>query len=990
MRVAEILAQYPDATLDRLASDKVDEVANLRLPREVLIQEIAAALASLSYVGEALAPAQPPTYAFLKLLLDSEGHTEEVQGFRDRVLDTTMWLTEMADGGKGLPSNKNYPLYLQILYAAWEDDGHVDRSEALLLGALRKELGLGIREHLLLEHHSLVRPLWDTPKAYTDCRKLLLGTGLVLIHEDRYVLADEVAQQIRRCWEIDLEDSAYGRLLQQLNGAQLREALEASALPLSGSKEERVQRLIEALVPPSEVLDVLHIDEVKDLCRRCDLPVSQAKADLIGSLIEHFDSGRDLLPPEEAEAEREPPAPEPRELPPEQLTVLLERLKLDQLYDILARRGLRRSGSKSERVERLVDSPWSEATLLGELRHRELVELCRRLGVQVSGVKSELIERLISWAAGQELGTVFSDDESAEKSVTDVRKDAGFASPAVEAPAEVVEAPADVVEAAADAMEVADSTPRQGAEEAPAKPDGFDEIRRRFPELTSAEQVILALLRSARSLNEREIERAASRHGLGWFLTKAHMADLLARLRLAGASPVAVRSTGRHNIYEWIGRQGEGGVHELDRQAARDVVDALRHGVVPERHLDLLMIGQDTARRHLVELLEHVQGGRSEFKFVRGPYGAGKTFLCSWLRERALDADMAVATVRIGPDQPLSDLPVFFAGLADGLRTYEKRGASALADILESWLLTLHRRTAQVEGIDAWTQQGRARLMPLVEQRIEEDLARFAGIDPGFGPAVRAFYRSRVEGDRDTAAAALAWLRGSRALASGTLRALGVRGQLEPDGVFPRMRAILEVIAEGRLKGLLLLVDELELVRRFPHARQRERAYETLRLLIDECGENRLPGCLLVCTGTDQLFDDQRYGLGSYQALANRVAPPREGDGLVSVRQPILQLEPLDGERLLEVALRVRDIHAQAYGWDAAGRIEKSVLERMVDEETSFGDERIGRIPRPFLRKVVNLLDLCEERPGINAEELLQPPAHPSPSTDDFLDRWED
>lgn len=60
MRLADILSHYSDEALDRLASDKVDEVANLRLPRAVLIDEVALALTSLSYVAGALAPTRPP------------------------------------------------------------------------------------------------------------------------------------------------------------------------------------------------------------------------------------------------------------------------------------------------------------------------------------------------------------------------------------------------------------------------------------------------------------------------------------------------------------------------------------------------------------------------------------------------------------------------------------------------------------------------------------------------------------------------------------------------------------------------------------------------------------------------------------------------------------------------------------------------------------------------------------------------------------------
>jgi BREX system ATP-binding protein BrxC/D len=956
MLVSEALSQYPDEDLGRLARDKVDEVANLRLPREVLIQEIAAALSSLSYVAKVVAPARPPTYAFLKLLMDAPERRAWPREFRETVQGLTDELTAQAASGEGLARNKDYALYLRMLYAAWEDDGRVDRSEALLLAALRKELGLWTREHLLLEHHPLVRPIWDSERAYAEARNNLLATGLVLVHEGAYVLPEEVALQVRRVWEIDLGDAAYQRLLNRLTGKQLRTALEAASLPLSGSKEERVERIVRGLVPPAEILDALHINDVKDLCRGCSLPVSAAKADLVASLVDHFDAALDLAPDEGSEQAPAPlPEPEERSLTDEQLSSLLGQLTVDLLYDLLAARGLRRSGSKTDRAARLVASPWSERTLLGHLRRADLVELCRKLGVQVSGVKAEIIERLITWASEAPAGVLEREDESQAVNL-----------------AEGPQGPrAAVAETEASPQRIPPGQP------APPPP-GLKEVEDRFPTLEADEQVVMALLHEARSLNEREIERVAGLHGLGWFLTKAHMAALVEKLRRGGDNPVRMRTTGRLNIYEWKDADSSEQRQALDQMAARDLVDALRQGVVPERHLELLAVGQEDARQHLVELLQHVAAGRSECKFLRGAYGAGKTFLCSWLREQAFNASFAVATVRIGPDQPLSELPVFFSGLIDGLRTPEKRDASALADVLESWLLRVHRETARDEGSVAFGGSATVRLLTAVEARIDEELAGLADVDPGFSPALRAFYRARVQSDHETASTALSWLRGGRSLPASALSAIGVRGQLAADEVFPRMRALLRVIAGGSLRGLLLVVDELELVRRFPQARQRERSYETLRLLVDECGENRLPRCLLLCTGTDQLFEDERYGLASYRALSHRVSPPQTGLGAASVRQPILALEPLDRDRLLHVALRVRDIHALAYGWPAAERVPDSVLERMVEEWTVFGDGNTSRLPRPVLREVVHLLDLCQERPEVPAEEYLRGPTEPA------------
>ena len=132
MKIEEILEQYSDASLDKISTDKVDEAVSLRLPRTVIIQEVIEALKSLTYVAEALAPTRPPTYSFIKLLLDAPGYTLPVEGFREKVFEETKEMTMKSVSGKGLSNDKNYQLYLKILKAAWEDDV-IERSEALLL-----------------------------------------------------------------------------------------------------------------------------------------------------------------------------------------------------------------------------------------------------------------------------------------------------------------------------------------------------------------------------------------------------------------------------------------------------------------------------------------------------------------------------------------------------------------------------------------------------------------------------------------------------------------------------------------------------------------------------------------------------------------------------------------------------------------------------------------------------------------------------------------
>jgi hypothetical protein len=337
-----------------------------------------------------------------------------------------------------------------------------------------------------------------------------------------------------------------------------------------------------------------------------------------------------------------------------------------------------------------------------------------------------------------------------------------------------------------------------------------------------------------------------------------------------------------------------------------------------------------------------------------------------------LEHEFAVSFMNISHDQPLSDLPVFFSGMINGLRTPEKNDSSALVDILESWLLNIHNRTAKIEGVDISKSTPSQNLTKAVEKSIEMELANLNDIESGFSQALRAFYDGKVNGDMELSSNAVAWINGSRSLSSQALRDIGVKGYLEANNVFPRMRAILEIISGARYKGLLLLVDELELIRKFPHARQREQALETLRLLIDEAGRNALPGCLVIFTGTDEFFEDQRYGLRSYEALAERVMTPFTHESFVSMRQPIISLESLDRERLNQVVSKIRDLYAIAYSCNANEFAADESIKKLVEEWTIFGEENINRKPRPILREFIQMLDLCEENKGVNLSQFLK------------------
>jgi hypothetical protein len=934
MLLSHVLASYDTILLDQIAADKIDETINLRLPQPIIIQEIVSALSSQSYISNKILYSKPPSFAMLNLILQSEGYMIEVEGFREKVLGYIHELSARASTSNN--NEKNTTLYTKILKKAWESDGQIDKSEAYILDIIRHELGIWDREHFTLMHDESIIQLWDIEQEYYLARNHLLATGIILTHENKYLIADEVAVQVRKAFGIDIMDDSYRRLLNTLTREDLVLALSHYQLNVSGVKDAMIDRLLNSLVPPADILGLFHLEHLKDLCRNAGITVSGAKHNVIANIIHYYDEDRDLIQPEDEEESVVLPEPEPREMDAEIFCRILLNLTLQQLYDILYQNRLMTSGSKEEKVKRILECTLAERSILNFLRKEDLVQLCRKFSLTLSGSKQEVIDRLMDYHPDMAI----IENASLHQQSADGER----TTPVVEA-----------------------KTAPHVLLEVPALPAGVEDIRGRFPDLQPDELIIMAILKEAKSLTEQDLSRIANKYQLNWFLLKANMAELIAKLKRAHKPVIQIKSLQNANIYQWSGNDSTD-EQVIEKKSARDIIDALRHGVVPRNNLDLLMVGQETARKHLAEMLLELSPHKSHFKFIRGQYGSGKTFLCSWLKEFALAHEFAVSFLNISHDQPLSDLPIFFSGVINGLRTPEKTDSSALVDVLESWLLDIHNRILRIDGQHTPTQQ----INKTVERAIEMALANLNGIEPGFSQALRAFYEGKVKGDIELVSNAVAWITGSRSLSSQALRDIGVKGYLEPNTVFPRMRALLEIINGARYKGLLLLVDELELVRKFPHARQREQALETLRLLIDEAGKNALPGCLVIFTGTNEFFEDERYGLRSYEALAERVMTPFTHESFVSMRQPIISLESLDQERLTHVLFKIRDLYGTAYNWDAPRYADDQSIQKLISEWTVFAEENIDRKPRPVLREFIQMLDLCEENNGVSLVQFLK------------------
>jgi hypothetical protein len=383
---------------------------------------------------------------------------------------------------------------------------------------------------------------------------------------------------------------------------------------------------------------------------------------------------------------------------------------------------------------------------------------------------------------------------------------------------------------------------------------------------------------------------------------------------------------------------------------ARDIIKALRRGTVPQAGLEYLAVGLDRELRAISAQFKYVATGRGDFKFVRGAYGAGKTFLSALAMEEALQQGFAISYVVVSTDTPLYKLETIYHRIVSNLRTRGQE-QGALKGLIDRWLYQVEERVIELEGYH----EDDPRLMERVESQIENDLAEVAQFHSAFSAAIRGYYRAQLDDDYSTSQALLGWLSGERQVSAQVKRQVNIRGEIDSTVSLEFLRAINAVARKAGYAGLAIAFDEVETIQRLRRP-QREQSLNTLRQLVDATDHGEFPFTYLLFTGTPGFFED-RQGVPSLQPLHDRIKLDRPDDPFPNPELPQIVLPRFDSTKLEAVADKVLHIYGIAYEPVDRKRVSDVFIEFMIAEVTSKFGGRVDVVPRQFLRDFVNVLD---------------------------------
>jgi hypothetical protein len=398
----------------------------------------------------------------------------------------------------------------------------------------------------------------------------------------------------------------------------------------------------------------------------------------------------------------------------------------------------------------------------------------------------------------------------------------------------------------------------------------------------------------------------------------------------------------------------------ISERDAEHIFERLRSGVVPETNLETFAVGIEKQRNEIKRQLNLAADGEGVFKFLRGGYGCGKTFMARLAVNDAQVLGFATSFVVV------SDNDLHFHKFDDVYRKVVQELATktcprgALGDIIDRWI-------AKVEDalIDGGADENSPDFDQAVAQRLEAELASLTGgkAPEDMSRVLRTIFTLKQAGKIAEASALIAWLSGSENVAASAKKAAGIKGDIGSKEALDYLHGILEVTKAAGYQGLVIVIDEAETILRM---RQdiRGKSLNGIRQICD--ASDRYKGLLWLFTGTPDFFDTKR-GVAGLQPLHDRIKFLTH-DGFANPRQSQLELKPFDAVRLKEVAVRLREIYPTLNYTQLVNKITPDFINQLIAKVTTgFGGD-VGVIPRQFLRQLIDLFDLAADHPDFNPQ----------------------
>lgn len=413
----------------------------------------------------------------------------------------------------------------------------------------------------------------------------------------------------------------------------------------------------------------------------------------------------------------------------------------------------------------------------------------------------------------------------------------------------------------------------------------------------------------------------------------------------------------------------------INPKEASTIIKSLEAGVVPDIGLGHLLVGRKAEVDELIRILENIENGDSDLRFWVGDFGSGKSFMLKTIENLALSKNFVASTIDLNPSRRFyaSDRKAvnLYSSIIENLKTKNARTGNVIEIIIEEWISSIFAKLSADKGYELKDLMAGLYKNEVIGV-ILETLAKFkaVGLSYELGQAICRYYEGFISNDRILKLKAIRWIRGDVTTKTEAKKDLGINEIINDDNYFEAIKNLAELFQEIGYAGFVINFDEAVNLYKIPHSTTRERNYEKILNIYNECKSNIAKGLFINFGATRKTVFDQSRGLSSYGALEGRLGSESSMDSdFVNTNKTVLALKVLTDEEiytLLENLVKIYNTH-----YKTEINFTSSEIVRYMEGQLNRPGADEFLTPRAVIKDFIEILDIKRQNPDIEIIDLL-------------------
>lgn len=413
----------------------------------------------------------------------------------------------------------------------------------------------------------------------------------------------------------------------------------------------------------------------------------------------------------------------------------------------------------------------------------------------------------------------------------------------------------------------------------------------------------------------------------------------------------------------------------INPKQAAVIIKSLEGGVVPNLGIEHLLVGRKREVDEVLGILDTIAGGGSDIRFWVGDFGSGKSFMLATIEQFALGKNFVTSTIDLAPQRRFyatdKKAQALYSEIVNNIKTKTARSGNVIEKIIDQWLMKIFTDLSKKEGLEV-ADLIKGELSDEVENEILDAFTNFSsvGLSYEFGQAINKYYQGMVENNRMLKMKAIRWIRGDISTKTEAKKELGINQIINDDNYFDALKNLSELFLALGYEGFVINFDEAVNLYKIPQRVTRERNYERILNIYNECKTDRARGLFVNFGATRATVFDSSRGMASYGALAGRLGSEEEiSSSLINTNRTALLLKPLTEEEIYTLLENLVNIYTTNY---------KLEIDISQDQIIKYMEGQLNRpgadeflTPRSVIKDFLEILDLKRQNPDVSIDDIL-------------------